>query len=289
MVEGYLFISPWVLGFLAFTVGPMLGALALSFMKWTIFGTPMPVGVENYVRMFTDDPRLLKSLRVTFTYVIFGVPIHQFVALAMAVLLNVDVRGRNVFRTIFYLPAVVSGVAIAVIWLWIFQPEFGLVNAFLKAALGIKGPAWFASERWALPAIIIMTSWGVGGGMVIYLAALQNVPRHLYEAAELDGAGSPSKFWYITLPMISPAVFFNLTMGLIGGFQTFTVAYVTTGGGPVDATLFYALYLYENAYQNMRMGYASAMAWFLFLIILVFTLLQFWGSRQWVYYEGGVK
>jgi len=288
-IEGYLFISPWIIGFLAFTLGPMIAALWLSFMKWTIFGVPQPAGMDNYVEMLTSDARLAKSLGVTFTYVFAATPLQQVVALSLAILLNQKVKGQSLFRTIFYLPAVVSGVALAVIWQWIFQPDFGLLNTLLKEAFGIKGPAWLASETWALPALIIMSVWSVGGGMVIYLASLQNVPEHLYEAAELDGAGNASKFRHITLPMISPVILFNLVIGIIGGFQTFTQAFVMTQGGPVDATLFYNFYLYQRAFRDMRMGYASAMAWLMFLIILGFTVIQFWLSRRWVYYEGGER
>jgi multiple sugar transport system permease protein len=223
---------------------------------------------------------------VTFTYVLTATPLGQAIALGIAILLNQKIKAQAIFRTIFYLPAIVSGVAVAVVWLWIFHPEFGLINLLLKIVLGIKGPAWLASTTWALPSFVIMSCWGVGATMVIYLAALQSVPEHLYDAAEIDGSGAWGKFLHVTLPMISPAVFFNLTMGMIGGFQTFASAFIMTGGGPVDATLFYNLYLYENAYQNMRMGYAAAMAWVMFFIILAFTLLQFWGSRHWVYYEG---
>lgn len=286
-LEGYLFISPWIIGSLAFSLGPILAALGVSFMRWTIEGTPRFIGLSNYVTMFTYDPRYLKSLRVTLTYVLVGVPLQLLVALGMAVLLNQRVKGQNVFRTIFYMPAVVSGVAASILWQWMFQPDFGIINNLLKTTVGIQGPQWLYSEEWALPSMMIMKCWGVGATMVIFLAVLQDVPQHLYEAAELDGAGRWSKFRHVTLPMISPVIFFNMVMGIIGGFQTFTPGYVMTRGGPADATLFYALYLYYNAFEYSKMGYAAAMAWVLFVIILVITLIQFWGSRRWVYYYAG--
>ena len=286
-LEGYFFISPWIIGFLAFTLGPMLGAFWLSFQRWSIFGVPTAVGVEHYATLFGDDPRFYKALQVTFTYVLVATPLQLAIALGLAILLNQKVLGQALFRTIFYLPTVVSGVALAVLWEWILHAEFGLLNATLESTVGLSGPPWLSSETWALPALIFMSLWTVGGAMIIFLAGLQGIPEHLFEAAELDGAAEVRKFWHITVPMLSPVILFNLVIGLIAGFQTFTQAFIMTNGGPNDATLFYIFYLYQKAFRDLRMGYAAALAWIMFLIILVFTLLQFRLSRSWVYYEGG--
>jgi len=283
-LEGYLFIAPWLLGFVLFTAGPVLASLGLSFFNWSLIRPPRFIGAENYVTMFSEDPLFWKSLQVTLIYVTTAVPLQIGFALFLAVLLNQKVRMLSLFRTVFYLPSVVSGVAVSVLWLWLYQPELGLINEILRH-VGIEGPPWLVSERWALPALIGMSLWTVGGAMIVFLAGLQNIPRELHEAAELDGAGQWARFYHITLPMLSPVIFFNLILGLIGGFQTFTQAYVMTRGGPLNATMFYALYLYLNAFTFLKMGYAAALAWIMFLIILVLTLLQFKLARHWVYYE----
>jgi multiple sugar transport system permease protein len=202
------------------------------------------------------------------------------------VLLNQKVRFVGVWRTIYYMPSVASGVAVAVLWTWLLNRDYGLINEFLRA-FGIQGPAWLVSERYALPALIGMSLWNVGGGMVIFLAGLQGISQELLEAAELDGADGLRRFWHVTLPLLSPVTFFNLVLGVIAAFQTFTQAYVMTQGGPLNATLFYALYLYQNAFGFLKMGYAAAMAWFMFVIVMAITLLQFRLARRWVYYEGG--
>ncbi len=283
-IEGYLFISPWLLGFILFTAGPVVASFILSFFDWSLIKSPRFVGFENYTRMFTDDPLFWKSLRVTLTYVMVGILLQILFALFLAILLNQKVRMLSLFRTIFYLPSVVSGVAISVLWLWLYQPDIGLINELLRH-VGLKGPAWLVSEQWALPALIGMSLWTVGGMMIIFLAGLQDIPQELYEAAELDGAGELAEFRHITLPMLSPMIFFNLILGLIGSFQTFTQAYVMTRGGPLNATMFYALYLYLNAFTYLKMGYASALAWVMFIIIMVLTLVQLKLARHWVYYE----
>ncbi|MEW6233270.1 MAG: sugar ABC transporter permease [Chloroflexota bacterium] len=283
-IEGYLFISPWVLGFVLFTAGPVVASLVLSFFEWSLIQPPHFIGFENYAKMFSADPLFWKSLQVTLTYVAVSVPLQIVFALFLAILLNQKVRMVPVFRTNFYLPSVVSGVAISVLWLWLYQPDIGLINELLRY-VGIKGPAWLVSEQWALPAIIGMSLWTVGGPMIIFLAGLQDIPQELCEAAELDGAGEWKKFRHVTLPMLSPVIFFNLVLGLIAGFQTFTQAYVMTKGGPLNATMFYALYLYLNAFTYLKMGYASALAWVMFLIILALTLVQLKLARYWVYYE----
>ena len=284
MLEGYLFISPWILGFIFFTGGTVVASLGLSFLNWKLIRPPRFVGLANYITMFTEDPLFWKSLQVTLTYVIIAVPLQIVFALFLAILLNQKVRIIALFRTIFYLPSVVSGVAVSVIWLWLYQPELGLLNNLLSQ-VGITGPAWLVSERWALPALIGMSLWTVGGPMIIFLAALQDVPEHLYEAAALDGAGEWAKFRHVTLPMLSPVVFFNLILGMIAAFQLFAQPYVMTRGGPLNATMFYALYLYLNAFEFLKMGYAAALAWIMFIIIMAFTFLQFRLARRWVHYE----
>lgn len=292
-LTGYAFIAPWMAGFLAFTALPMAASLALSFHSWTLLSPPEWIGLENFNTIFRDDPLFVTSLWNTAYYVVFAVPLGLGVSLFLAILLNKNLPGMGVFRTIVVLPSIMNIVAVSVLWLWIFNPEFGLLNAGLRV-FGVDGILWLQSEGWAKPALIIMSLWGVGGGALIFLAALQGIPRELYEAASLDGAGSFHQFRHITLPMISPAMFFSLIMGIIGTFQVFAQAFVMTGaaqpgaeGGPNNATLFLVLHLYKKAFQEFKMGYAAALAWILFFIVLVFTLLQKRLSRRWVYYEAG--
>ena len=283
-LEAYLFLLPWIAGFLLFLVGPLAASLYFSVTQYNILLPPQPVGTANFMTLFTDDPLFLKSLRVTAVYTFVSVPLTVVAGYLIALLLNQKVRGLSVWRTIFYLPAVVSGVAVAVMWLWVFHPDAGIVNSFLWP-LGIEGPRWFSDPDWALGTLILTSLWGVGGGMVIYLAGMQGVPTHLYEACELDGAGAWRRFLHVTLPMTTPVIFFNLLMGIIGSWQVFTNAFVITSGGPANSTLFYVLYLYRQGWEYFRMGYASALAWVLFFIILFFTLMVF-RSSGWVYYEG---
>jgi len=285
-IEGYLYISPWILGFILFTGGPVVASFVLSFFEWRMIEPPRWVGLENYVTMITADPLFTKSLVVTVNYVVVSVPLQIAFALALAVLVNQKVRLVGVWRTIFYMPSVVSGVAVSVLWVWLLNPEYGLVNDILSF-FGITGPDWLTSERYALPALIGISLWNVGGAMVIFLAGLQGIPSELIEAAELDGAEGLTRFRYVTLPLLSPVTFFNLVLAVIGGVQTFTQAFVMTQGGPLNATLLYALYLYQNAFAFLKMGYAAALAWFMFIIILVITLIQFRLARTWVYYEAG--
>jgi multiple sugar transport system permease protein len=282
--EGYLGILPWVIGFVAFTAGPLLVSLFLSFTQWDIVRPPQWVGLANYVRMFTDDPLFRASLGVTFSYVLMSVPLQLVVGLALALLLNASVRGMNVFRTLFYLPAVLSGVAVSLMWIWILHPDLGVVNGLLDL-VGIKGPGWFWDQRWALPSVVLMRLWAVGGGAVIYLAGLQNIPPQLYEAAEIDGANRRQQFWSITLPLLTPTLFFQLITIMIDAFRIFTEAYVITKGGPLNATYFYMLYLYEEAFQNFNMGYASALGWVLTLITAAASFVLFRTAGRWVYYE----
>jgi len=286
-IGGYLFILPWIIGFLAFTFGPMVYSLYLGFVETDILTHTEWVGLANYEQML-QDPLWSKSLRNTAYYTFVMVPLSTIGSLLLAVLLNQKVRFLSLFRTIYYLPSVVSGVAVALLWIWILNRDFGIVNGALRV-FGIRGPAWLQSEEWAMPALILMGLWGVGGNMIIFLAALQGVPSTLYEAATIDGAGTLNKFWHITMPMISPTVLFSLVMGIINSFQIFTQAYVMTDGGPNNATLTQVLYLYRKAFEQFHFGYASAIAWVLFLIILVFTAAMIRGSSLWVYYEGELR
>ena len=291
---GWAFISPWVAGFLLLTLGPMLVSLLLSVSRWTSMqplGRAEFVGLANYVQLFSSDAGFLKSLWVTFYYAALAVPVLQVAALLVAVLMNQAVRGITVFRTIFFLPSVVSGVALATLWVMMFDNEKGILNRVLNAVLhplGLAAPDWFGqdAEVFAIPAFVIMALWGVGAGMVIYLAGLKGIPGSLYEAARIDGAGRVRQFFTITVPMLSPLIFFNLVMGIIGSFQIFTQVYVMTGGGPGNATNVYVLKLYREAFEYHKMGYASAMAWVLFLVLLVLTLLVVRSSKSWVHYEG---
>jgi multiple sugar transport system permease protein len=280
---GYAFMLPWILGFVIFLVGPMIASLYFSFTEYKVVRPPVWLGLDNYTRMFDDD-LFYHSLRVTTVYTVLSVPLSIVGGLAIAVLLNQRVRFSGFFRTIFYLPSVISGVAVAIVFAWIFNYRFGILNYFLSL-VGIEGPNWLGHPRYVLWAFVIMSLWGIGSTVVIFLAALQGVPVALYEAAEIDGANAWRRFWRITLPMISPAILFVLIMGVIGTFQSFTQAYIMTGGGPANATLFYLLYLYKNAFNWFEMGYASALAWVLFVIIMVMTLLLLRSSARWVYYE----
>lgn len=281
---GYLFLSPWILGFVIFLAGPMIASFYLSFTQYKVIKAPLWVGLANYQRMFTDE-LFYHSLKVTVIYTAISVPLGIVAALGIAVLLNQKIVASGLFRTIFYLPSIISGVAVAIVFAWIFNFRFGILN-YLLSLVGIPGPNWLGSPRWALWAFVLMSLWGIGGNVVIFLAALQGVPQSLYEAAEIDGAGSWQRFWKITLPMISPALLFVFIMGVIGTFQTFTQSYIMTGGGPANTTLFYLLYLYKNAFNWFEMGYASAMAWILFLIIMACTLILLRSSTLWVHYEG---
>lgn len=279
---GYLFVLPWFLGFLLFGGGPILFSLFMSFCDYDVLHPPKWVGLSNYTNMFTN-PLFYKSLYNT-VFMALGIPFGMAVGLGIAMLLNYEIKGMAVYRTFFYLPAIMPAVAASILWIWIFNPQQGILNNLL-AQVGIAGPAWLQDEHWSKPALIIMNLWGAGGSMIVWLAGLKGIPRHLYEAAEIDGAGRLRSFWSITLPMLSPYIFFNLIMGLIGTFQIFTQAYVMTQGGPIDSTLFFAFYLFNNAFRFFRMGYASALAWVLFAIVLALTLIQMRLAPRWVHYE----
>jgi multiple sugar transport system permease protein len=284
-VTCYLFIAPGVLGFLIFILGPLIVSFVMSFMEYGVVTQPRFIGLENWRIMVTRDPLIWQALKVTTYYAIGSVALGVACSLLLAILMNQRIFGIYLFRTVYYTPSVISGVPVALLWLWIFNPSFGVLNTAL-AWFGIVGPNWLYDRFWVIPAFIIMSLWGIGGAMVIFLAGLQGIPQHLYEAAELDGAGILSKFRHITLPMISPIILFNVVLGIIGSFQTFSQAFIMTKGGPANASLLYVLYLYRNAFQYFKMGYASAMAWLLFMIVLALTLLVFRSSALWVYYEG---
>lgn len=286
--EFYLFIAPWLIGFTLFSLGPIVASFFIAMTEWSMLRSPTWVGLNNYITIFTKDPLFRLTLSNTVYYVFLSVPLGICTAMLVAILLNQKVKLMTLFRTIFYLPSLVTGVSVAILWAWLLNPQFGLVNHAL-AKIGIQGPEWLFNTKTAMPAMIIMSLWGIGGSMVIYLAGLQGIPEHLYEAAEIDGAGALGRFLHITIPMMTPTIFFNLIMGVIGSMQTFTQFFIMTQGGPANATLVYVLYLYRQAFEYFRMGYASALAWVLFVIILLVTLLQFWGARHWVYYEGQLK
>lgn len=283
----WLFISPWLIGFIVFFGGPIIASFGISLTEYSILQPPKFLGIGNYTQLF-KDPLFYKAVLNTVYYVGVSVPLGVILAFLMAIALNQKLAGQTWFRTIFYLPSVVSGIAVALLWSWLLNSDFGLFN-FLLSKIGITGPKWLFSTTWAMPSIIIMSLWGVGGSMVVFLAGLQGIPEHLYEAAELDGAGEWSKFWNVTVPMISPVIFFNMIVTIIGAFQIFDQVYIMTNGkgGPSNATLVYVLYLYRNGFEYFKMGYASALALILFLIILGITAFQFTAARRWVYYEGG--
>ena len=283
---GLAFISPWIVGFLVFTLYPILMSVFYSVCDYDVLSTPVYVGSLNYTDMWTDEV-YWKALRNTIYFAALSLPLCLVVSLLLAVMLNNKVWFRPAFRTFFYLPSLVPMIATAMIWLWIFNGGFGLLNYGLSF-LGIKGPEWLADQHWTKPAIILTSIWGVGGSMVIYLAALQDVSRELYESAEIDGATPWHKLWHITLPMISPVIYFNLIMGIIGSLQVFGVPYIMfgNGSGPNRSAMFYATYIYENAFRYNQMGYASAMAWILFLIILGLTWVATKASRRHIYYAG---
>lgn len=284
----YMVIAPWLIGFIVFTVGPILYSFYISFTDWTMLRDPNWVGLKNYHDMI-DDPDISHSLWVTVKYSVVSVPLRLTVALFLAVLLNEATKLVGFFRTAFYLPGVVASVAVAVLWQWLLNPRFGPFNQAL-ALFGITGPGWFQDPEWALWGLVIMSAWGVGGEMLIFLAGLKGIPSILYEASEIDGANRFQRFRRITLPLLSPTIFFNLVMSVIGSFQTFDSAFVIstahsgTAGSPLKSTLFYMLYLYGKAFTYFEMGYAAAMAWVLFVLVVAVTFLINRSSSRWVYY-----
>jgi multiple sugar transport system permease protein len=286
-IAGYLFMTPWLIHLVVLIIGAMAFSLGVSFFETDFLTKTRFVGLDNYRQMFSD-PLFWKSLRNTAYYTFAMVPLAVIFALLTALLLNQKVKFLGVYRTLYYIPSIVSGVAIAILWGYLLNPRFGLINRVL-AMVGIEGPEWIYSQTWAIPAFILMGVWGAGGNMLLYLAGLQGVPSVLYEAATIDGANAWHRFWRITLPMITPTIYFNFLINMIGAWQVFTQAYIMTSGGPNNATLTLVLYLYRKGFEQFHFGYASAIAWALFVIVMIFTLLVVRSSEAWVYYEGELR
>jgi multiple sugar transport system permease protein len=281
---GLAFISPWIIGFLIFTLYPILSSLYYSFTDYGLFGSPVWVGLQNYIDLFTKDDKFFLSLYNTVFFFLLAMPASVIVGILLAILLNSKLRGMTFFRSLFFLPTIVPAVASAAVWMWILNPQWGLLNTSLRM-IGVHGPPWLSDPQWAKPSLVFVALWTIGSEVIIYLAALQEIPRDYYEAALVDGANSFQQTRFITLPMITPVIFFHLVNGTIWAFQYFTEAYVMTGGGPANATLFYALNLYRNAFTSLKMGYASAQAWILFIVVMIATLIIVRSSKGWVYYE----
>lgn len=286
----WLLTGPAVLCFVVFSLFPMIYSFYLSLCHYDVVSPPQPVGFDNYLYLLRHDPAFWPSIKVTLIFTVFNVPMALITALLVALLLNCNVRGLGVFRTIFFLPSILPSAASAAVFVAIFNPRYGLLNQFL-AEVGLKGPMWLSSTTWALPCLIIISLWGFGNAMLIFLGALQGVSRQLYEAAEIDGADRWMRFRHVTLPAISPILFFNLVMGVIGSLKVFDLAYAvgaaqaSVPGGPARATLFYVLHLYQMAFNYFHMGPASAMAWMLFLVVILLTALNFWAGKKWVHYD----
>lgn len=283
--NGLLFAAPAILGILIFVAYPILASIYYSFTSYSILQPPRWIGLENYQTLLTDDPLFYKTMGNTVYIAAFTIPLSVIVAMGLAMLLNLKVSGQSVYRTIFYLPTIVPFVASAVLWLWVYNPQYGILNTLLWY-VGIQGPGWLNDPAWSKPALVIMNLWGVGSWMVIYLAGLQDVPVELYEAAEIDGARWWDKTRHLTIPFMSPYILFSVILMLIGTFQFFTQPQVMTNGGPVDSTRVFALYLYDNAFTYFKMGYASAMAWLLFIFVVILTVIIFKSSARRVYYAG---
>jgi len=286
-LEGILYVSPWIVGFVVFVAGPLFASVYLSFNKFNILRPPKFIGLQNYVTAFTIDELFLPSIGRTFYFALLSVPLGVVGSLLVAMLLNQELKATTLWRTMFFLPTLTPLVAAALLWRWMLNPEVGLIN-YLLAQIGIQGPKWLASTDWAIPSLVLMGLWASVGGsrMIIFLAGLQGVPQEMYEAAEIDGAGTWAKFRHVTLPMITPVMFFNLVLGIIFALRSFEAAFVSTAGGPARATWFIALHIYQNAFVSFDMGYASALAWLLFSILFVLTFIQFRFSGRWVFYSG---
>lgn len=284
---GYLFLTPWLIGFFGLTLGPALVSLYLSFTDFDLLRSPNWVGTANYVRIATADPKFVSAMHVTFAYVALAVPLKLTFALAVAVMLNKGIRGLTLYRALFYLPSLIgASVAIAVLWRQLFEGD-GLFNQFLSL-FGIHGPSWVSNPDYSLYTLVALSIWQFGSPMIIFLAGLRQLPKDVYEAAEIDGASRRQQFWKITLPLLTPVIFFNVVVQTIDAFKAFTPAFIISGGtgGPIDSTLFYTLYLYQEAFAYFRMGYASALAWILVVIVAAFTAFAFLTSRYWVHYDG---
>lgn len=289
-ITGYLFFLPALINLIFFLGIPILFALYISFTNYNLFNVNNIrfIGLQNYRNLFNDS-LFYKSLANTLYHVLLSIPVNTVVGVSLALLLNNhQLKGLKLFRTTFLLPTVVSGVAVTLLWQWILDPNFGLINSFLMN-FGVKGPGWLTDSAWSKPSIVLMKTWSVGGTMMIYLAGLQGIPQTLYDAATIDGAGTFRRFWHVTIPLLSPTIFFNMITGAIGAFQVFAEAYIMTGGGPNNSTLYYAYYLYNKAFADLQFGYASAMGWILMVITLVLTLIAMRISTKYVYYEGNSK
>nr|WP_192756200.1 sugar ABC transporter permease [Actinopolymorpha pittospori] len=284
----YVLVSPWIVGFLVFLAGPLLASLYLSLTDYDLLTTPHWVGLANYVRMFSEDPLFWKVLGNTTFYTFVSVPLATVISVALAALLNKPLPGMRVYRTIVYLPALVPLVASAMLFAWVLAPDAGLINRAL-ALVGVRGPAWLLSETWVIPALVLMSIWGVGTGVVLLLAGMQGIPGELLEAATIDGANARQRFFRIVLPMLSPVILFNVVMGLIGAFQIFSQVYILTGGGPNNASQMLVPYLFEEGFKNYRMGYASALSWVLFAVIMICTAIVFRSSSRFLFYESEVR
>lgn len=282
LAKGLIFLCPWLIGLALFTAIPIALSLYYSFCEYSLLQKPVWIGLANY-RELLHDTLFWRSLWNTIYYALLALPAGLGISLLLAILLNCPIRGQSIYRTIIFLPSLVPVVASAMVWLWLFNQKLGLINQIL-VAVGLPGPGWLTDGRWAMPALALMSLWGVGNTVIIFLAGLQDVPQSLYEAAAIDGAGTLRRLWNVTLPMLSPVIFFNLVMAIIGTWQVFTIPYIMTGGGADYSTLFYSMYLYNNAFNYLRMGYAGALAWIQFLIILALTALAFWSAKKWVHY-----
>ncbi len=286
-IEGYLFLLPWLIGYLCFSGGPVLASAYLSLTKYNVLLPPRLIGLGNYLYALSKDELFIPAIVKTFYYAILVIPPAIVLSLGVAILLNQKLQGLAVWRTMFFLPTLTPVVAAAILWRWMLNPDVGLIN-FLLNQVGIKGPGWLASIEWAIPSLALIGLWtSVGGSqMIIFLAGLQNIPQDLTEAAAIDGASAWTRFWSITLPMVTPTLFFNLVLGIIFSLRTFDVAFVATNGGPARATWFISLHIYQNAFVSFDMGYASALSWMFFLLLFLVTFLQFRISGSWVFYAG---
>ena len=285
-VWGFVFIAPWVLGFVIFSLGPTVAIIAWGFSDYDILQAPKFAGLENYIEIVTDDEKFLKSLANTAIYVGLLVPLQVVIGFLLAVLVNTKLPLASLFRAFYFLPTIMPLVVASIVWAWVLQPELGLLKFLLEDTMGIPTPRFMVDEYWSKPGIVILTVWSsIGVQMILFLAALQAVPPHLYEAAEIDGAGPLRKLIHVTIPLVSPTIFLVIIIGIINSFQVFTTAFVLTQGGPLDSTLFYVLYLWRKAFVSFEFGYASALATILFFIIMLLTALSFWVSRRLVHYE----
>ena len=288
-IFGILFMMPWFIGFIIFGLYPMIMSVYYSLCRYDVLRIPQFIGLGNYQKLMFEDPYFWTSISNTLIYTVLRVPLCIIGSLLLAVLVNNAVRGVKLFRTIYFIPSIVTGVVLSVVWLWMFNPQFGLINSFL-AYMGIPGPLWLLDPNWSKPSMVLMSVWSIGGGrMLVFLAALQGIPKHLYEAVDIDGGGWWAKFRNVTVPMLSPVIFLWSVLEIIFSLQVFVEAYIMTQGGPLNSTMFYNLYLYNKAFNDFEMGYASALAWLLLIISLIITVIQFRISKRWVHYDGGAK